>query len=382
MPPLNKLAAHEDSFERISCAQPRQWLYLFGNEGGIVYSEIHNRFAGLDAAGVATYLAFDAGLPFQPPQQADHVQHQVIESIHALAGGIFPATEPQQPWPEFDPHAGSNQRGETLLLANIPVSIQFPAGPFENLSRAPFRGCKPTSDPPRCHLSAARTDTGWAIFVNGQLWMPLEREEQLGLGLLHAARAMLYQLGSYDIAFHAAMVARQNLGILLCAPRESGKSTLAAYLAAAGFHFLADEPALLQIDALSIHPLPLPISLKAGSWTPLAQACPHLAAELIHTRSDGTPIRLVLPPEEYISAHPQRLTHIVFPEYSASATAQLEPLSPLRTLTLLHAGGMLFAQGSTRKTFEAFLRAICRTPAFRLLFSSLEEAARLLRSLR
>ena len=47
-------------FECIASSCPRQWLYLLGDEGA-VYSEARNRFAGLDAAGVSAYLAFDAG---------------------------------------------------------------------------------------------------------------------------------------------------------------------------------------------------------------------------------------------------------------------------------------------------------------------------------
>jgi hypothetical protein len=211
--------------------------------------------------------------------------------------------------------------------------------------------------------------------------MPLESEEQLGLAFMHAARAMLYQLGSYDVAFHAAMVAQQDRGLLLCAPRESGKSTLAAYLAANGFNFLADEPSLLRLDSWSIQPLPLPISLKAGSWPHLESACPHLAGAPIHLRSDGMPIRLLLPQEQRIFPHPQRLTHIVFPQYSPSAATQLEPISALHTLSQLNAGGMLLAPNGTRDTFETFLHSLCRTPAYKLTFSSLEEAAHALQAL-
>jgi len=372
----NDLSPSDSSIERIPCAQPHQWLYLFGSEGGIVYSEIHNRFAGLDAAGVVAYLSFDTDL--HAAQASIHAPDNVIESIRALAMGIFPPTEPQHEWPAFTP----NLSGETIEIGSVPASVQFPAGPLEKLCRDPFRGCQPTTLPPQCHLSARHTKHGWSIFVNDQPWMPIEKEEQLGLGFLHAARAMLYQLANYNIAFHAAMVAQQDRGILLCAPRESGKSTLTAYLTATGFDFLADEPALLQLDTGSVQPLPLPISLKSGSWPHIAPICPALTDSQLHKRSDGMPIRLLLPPEQHISRNAQKLTHILFPSYTPSPVAQPERLSPLRTLILLDTGGMLLAPGSTRKTFEAFLHMLQNVPAFALPFSSLSEAAQILHTLR
>ncbi len=42
----------------------QQWLYMIGEEG-LVYSQSRNRFAGLDAAGISAYQAFDAGIPLR-----------------------------------------------------------------------------------------------------------------------------------------------------------------------------------------------------------------------------------------------------------------------------------------------------------------------------
>jgi hypothetical protein len=387
-------STRSSSIERLACASPRQWLYLFGEEGGVVYSEALNRFAGLDAAGVAAFLAFDAHIPMEGGEAARFAQNRnaspappgAMESIHALAGGVFPAADPSEEWPAFNPHADSHLArvhlsGAHLEIAGVPMSIEYPAGPLESLCGNYFQNCRPAVLPPRCHLSAQSMEDGWAILVNGRIFLSIDREEQLGLGLMHAARHALYQLGTYDVAFHAAMIARGECGLLLCAPRESGKSTLAAHLAATGFDFLADEPALLRLDTGSIQSTPLPISLKEGSWAHLQQQWPQIAAAPVHLRSDGVQIRLLHLPEERISARPRRLTHMAFPQYIPSSTARPQRLSPLRALCLLNTAGMLFAQGSTREQFEAFLDLVCSIPAFTFPFSSLAEAGQALHAL-
>jgi hypothetical protein len=375
------LQAIPNSIERIAYSAPHQWLYLFGEEGGVVYSEAQGRFAGLNAAGVAAFLAYDAEIRSEGVDasslQADLHQRRLrgaMESIRDLSRGIFPLADSPEEWPAFDPGICANRPGTNVEIGGIPVLIQYPAGPLERLYSDYFRNCDRTSSPPRCCLSVQQTERGWAILVNGRAFLPIEKKDQLGLGLMHAARCVLYHLGSYDVAFHAAMVAQGDCGLLLCAPRESGKSTLAAYLAAKGFDLLADEPALLQLDSWSVQSVPLPISLKEGSWSCLQEEWPQLGGAPVHVRSDGVPIRLLHPPAQRVSPRRRRLTHFVFPRYSPSSAAQPERLSPLSALCLLNTGGMLFARSSTRENFESFLNLLCQTPAFTLPFSSLAGA--------
>src|SRR5277367_1584410 len=88
------------SLECVASKAPGQWLYLLGEEG-IVYSERHNRFAGLDPAGVAAYRAFDAGAGIQDLRALGGRKilcpgsGNSLEAIYALSQGIFPAEEPR-----------------------------------------------------------------------------------------------------------------------------------------------------------------------------------------------------------------------------------------------------------------------------------------------
>jgi hypothetical protein len=372
-------------YECIGCACPRQWLYLFGDEG-VVYSEARNRFAGLDAAGVAAYRAFDAGAQIEDlrlisDRHGPETTSGGLEAIHALAQGIFPdesADECAEAWPDPDPSISMPKDSTNIEIHGIPISLAYPTGPWEELCRDIFRNCARSDKPALWRLSAQPTGNGWVIYINDRKFFSLQREQQLGLGLMHAARSLLYTKGKYDVAFHAAMITVGDCGVMLCAPREWGKSTLASYLVTQGFEFLADEPALLRLDAWSVAPLHLPISLKQGSWPILRQWWPQLDDAPVHLRSDGTKIRMAYPSQESCISHSRCLTHIVFPHYAPLSSAKVESLSLLQTLRLLNESGMLLAKQFTRRDFEAFLQSVRRTLAYKLQYASLAEAHRLL----
>lgn len=375
-------------FQRLAVAFPRQWLYLFRDEGAI-YSESLNRFAGLDAAGVAAYLAFDAGACVDDLKSLSYTDRNhpasgdALEAIFALTRGTFPVEVQPNNWCALDSKAWRNSRAgnskaEVIEVGGIPVLIEYPAGQREHLCRDYFRHCPTTTREPRCHLSARAAENGWAVYVNSHQLLSLEREEQLGLGLMHAARTMLYAEAQYDIACHAAAIAYGDDAVLLCAPREYGKSTLAAYLAAHGFNLLTDEPAFLHLNTGSVSTLRFPISLKQGSWLALREDYPHLARGPVHVRSDGVKICLVDPPAERQADSARSLTRIIFPRYRPLSLGHIECLTPFQALTRLDEGGLLLARDLSRSGFEKFLELICRIPAYEIQYNSLESAREML----
>jgi hypothetical protein len=374
-------------FDIVACACPHQWLYLFpeagAHDGGVVYSEVHNRVAGLDATGVAAFRAFDAGVTLEDLGRSRtdsnaSTSGDGLEAVYKLSQGIFPTEETPARWPALDASKCIDTAIANIEIDGIPISLQYPQGPVASLCRDYFQNCSITDKPARCGLSVHHTQGSWAIYVNGQEFLPLLREEQLGLGLLHATRSLLYAEGDYDVAFHAAMVAHADCGIMLSAPRECGKSTLAAYLITRGFDLLTDEPALLILDKWSVKPLRVPISLKQGSWPALQQHWPDLLSALVHFRSDGIKIRLAHPSKERYSSQPRPLTCIVFPYYSPACEARIYPISPFHAIRLLTDGGVLFAKHIARDSFEKFLKLVCLTPAYRIHYASLQQAEKML----
>jgi len=384
--------------DRFACACPQQWLYLLSDllgDGGVVYSEVRNRFAGLDAAGVSAYRAFDAGATLEDlgrlpvADSCASTAGEGLQAVYELSQGIFPTEDAPAEWPALAPptlapSTFAPSRCGDLAIVNIeidgiPVSLQYPPGPLASLCRDYFRNCPITERQARCRLSAQKEENGWAIYVNGRKFLPLPLEQQLGLGLMHAARSLLYAQGEYDVAFHAAMVAHDDCGIMLSAPRECGKSTLAAYLVTQGFDLLTDEPALLDLDTRSVKSLRLPISLKQASWPILRQQWPDLASTPVHIRSDGTKIRLAHPAQQRCSSRARPLTQIVFPHYCPDSEARVESMPPFLTLRFLIDGGMSLARHIVREDFESFLKLVCLTPAYRIHYASQQAADRMLR---
>jgi hypothetical protein len=370
-------------FYCIATACEQQWLYQIGEEG-IIYSQKQNRIAGLDAAGLLAYQAFDAGASLQDLQELAGASHaspmtaEALETIFALSKEQFPKTqesEERQNWPTLVSPPAAN-----IEVHGIPILVECPHKVLEVLCRDCFLSCSSTTQPARFHLRLRRMDKSWAISVNDREFFLSMQDEQIGLGLLHTVRSLLYDVTQYDVAFHAAMVADRQNGVMLCAPRECGKSTLSAHLAAHGFVLVSDEPALLHLDTASISPVEMPISVKEGTWSLLEEEWPQLADAPIHVRSDGRRIKLLHPSQDRIASAPQGLTHVVFPKYSPSSVPILEALSPIHTLTLLNEGGMLFGRQLNKAKFEQFLGLVCATPAFVAHYRSLQEADQMIQS--
>jgi len=364
---------------RVPTPRPGQWLYLIANEG-VIYSETLTRFVGLGEAGVAAYQAFDAGatvedLVAHTGQSAQGATDE-LKTLYALTQGEFPPEEPRATLPALQHPAVAN-----FEVLDIPVLVEFPPGASGSLCLDCFRSCPPSTRPAEAHVSARREKNGWAIAINGHQLLAALEEEQLGLGYLHATRTLLYAESRYDVAFHAAMVADDTCGLLLCAPREAGKSTLAAYMVSLGLNFVTDEPALLDLDTGCVSSLCLPASLKEPSWTILRDGWPNLEESPIHRRSDGTRIRLVHPPRAKFSAGARQLSHILFPQYRPGATALARRLSPLEALNRLNRGGMILTHQLPLNKFDAFLKMACALPAYALEYASLSEAASLIGAL-
>lgn len=369
--------------QKVSCvttACDQQWLYLIGEEG-ILYSESQNRFAGLDAASVLAYRAFDAGCSLSDllPSSADSPPAaETLQTIYALSRGQFPGTEhdDRKQYPVLDSPQNSN-----IKICDLPILVESSHDVCGELCRDVFLDCRPAAQSARFHFHVQCAGNGLTICVNGQEVFTALRDDQVGLGLLHAVRSVLYEAAHYDVAFHAAMIGDDRHGVMLCAPREDGKSTLAAYLVARDFALVSDEPALLQLDTGCISPVEMPISVKEGTWKVLANEWPQLGNAPIHVRSDGCRIKLLHPSSEHVACAPQRLTHIVFPKYCPSSPIHLESVSPMRSFSLLVDGGMLLGKQLKRDKFKQFLELVCTAPAFVMHYGSLLEADQMMQSI-
>jgi hypothetical protein len=132
----------------------------------------------------------------------------------------------------------------------------------------------------------------------------------------------------FAVYLHAAMLRRGKGALLLPAPPQSGKTTLAAVLAKAGFDYSTDEVTLLERDTLMARGASVALTVKESGWLLLQPLYPDLATLPAHRRADGKIVKYVPPCDAVVAeatAYPVRW--IVLPRYTPGGPNELRPLS-------------------------------------------------------
>jgi hypothetical protein len=184
-------------------------------------------------------------------------------------------------------------------------------------------------------------------------------------------------LGEGYLLLHAAVLARDDRAILFPGGSGSGKSTLAAGLSAAGFRLGSDEVAVIDPLSLDVLPFVRGICVKEGSRNPLASAYPSVLTDAPHYRFGGEEVWYLCPPTETWLPAPTPISSIVVPRYVQGAETRLEPLSRSAALQiLLQQSFSVPKHGSFGiGTLTDLLQDV---ECYRLTFSSLDEATRLI----
>lgn len=139
------------------------------------------------------------------------------------------------------------------------------------------------------------------------------------------------------LIIHAAVVEKNGFAAILPAPPGSGKSTLCAGLALAGWRLLSDELTLIDRASGRIHPLPRPISLKNQSIGIIQAFSPGvLINRESHDTSKGTVAHMRPPKESVLRQHePARPGWVIFPKWRADSAAKLVRRSHAQTFIYL-----------------------------------------------
>ena len=88
------------------------------------------------------------------------------------------------------------------------------------------------------------------------------------MGLLSVEMGLNWQVAfgcKSHVLFHAGVVEKNGVGVIIPAISGSGKSTLSAGLAYDGWRFFSDEFGMLDVESGELCPYPRPISLKNSS---------------------------------------------------------------------------------------------------------------------
>ena len=177
------------------------------------------------------------------------------------------------------------------------------------------------------------------------------------------------------LMFHAAAVQKGNKTIILPANSGSGKSTLAVALSSCGWLCFTDELAVLDLEELSITPLPIPMRIRSGSFKPLLPYYPNIPGLPVFQDLYANQIRwIILPKENMIDKSTRaRITTLIFPKYIESSTTKILPLDKSVALERLAITGSS-ERDITLDDAKAMIRLIEQTPCYELIFSDLQEA--------
>ncbi|MGH2595276.1 MAG: hypothetical protein ACRDH7_04855 [Actinomycetota bacterium] len=167
------------------------------------------------------------------------------------------------------------------------------------------------------------------------------RDRRVARGPLEAAIDRLiwdtstraFESGHY-LYVHAGVASWGGQGVMLPAPPDHGKSTTVAALVRAGFDFLSDEAAALDLTDGTVHPFPRPVSLSSASLEALEGSGrgipdptdPHTDEEHRMAPDDLRPGALGIA---------CRARFIVAPSYRADDRTRLEPVDRTEMLRLL-----------------------------------------------
>lgn len=176
---------------------------------------------------------------------------------------------------------------------------------------------------------------------------------------------------------HAALLARDDEGILLSGPSGAGKTTLSVALAAEGWSYAADD--IVRVSpALGFEGVRFSPAIKSGAWPLLCSHVPQLPHLPIHLRRDGQTVRY-LPIDGSPPPKIGRLAWGFLLSRHEGAAAALEPVERLVFLSEI-LNGAFSARGQLRgDALEALVDRLSAISCRRLIYSDLAGAVGLLR---
>jgi hypothetical protein len=176
------------------------------------------------------------------------------------------------------------------------------------------------------------------------------------------------------LALHAAALAIDGQGLLLPGPPSAGKTTLAAALVTAGFDYLTDEAAVIDVDTLDVAPFPKPLSLGPGSLAALGRPHDPSAPAETQTLLPASALRCAAPGR----AVPARF--LVFPGYQPGAVSTLITMSRAEAMVELANNSFNFMTHG-RKWLGLLHRLVSACTCVRLVTGDLDAARNLLLAL-
>lgn len=241
----------------------------------------------------------------------------------------------------------------------------------------------------RAPAKAARPIRLEAVFNAGEFVLNAESRE---VGRKKTAGGLQYLLAGLlaDMAcskpgwlalLHAGAVLCKGKCLVFPASGGSGKTTLVAGLMHAGHTLLSDDILIVEESSRKVRALPLPLSIKQGSWPVLAPRYPELLRNLVIV-AGGKHLRFLGPrrPRKGVWDRAHAPACLINPLYRAGAKAELIPCSALEMLHILFSTRSLICTPDPVRV-RKMIEWICALPTYRLVYGELDEAVKLLNRL-
>lgn len=240
------------------------------------------------------------------------------------------------------------------------------------LLRGTLRPLEADVDTPETRIEVRAAGEGTAVVLrDGSPRRTSGAAEGLKEAVYQALIEFFWPGKTVDTLLHAAAVACGDTAICFPAPSGSGKSTLIAWLSGHGFEYLADDLSAVDPGG-DVLPLPLPISLKEGSWPVIDQPFATIDSQDVF-KVGQTQVRLVTPPDAW-SARPTRVRALIFPQYASGSDAVISRIRPSEALVRLRDAGIWLGHPLTYERVVRFARWLEGTPTYALHYSRPGEA--------
>jgi hypothetical protein len=274
----------------------------------------------------------------------------------------------------------------TLLLDAPYQAISYPFSVRTDLEEparvipellAPFASSDVPTAPARAVYRLTRDPGGdgqnpFTVFVSGEVIA--RTATALGLvdeTLWHVNREAIARAEGF-VAVHASAASRGDRGVVLPASQDSGKSTTVAGLIRAGFAYMTDEAALLDLRSAQLHPYPKPLWLAP----PSVLALEGLRDRVLPEYRDLGRIRTYVRPSDLggsIPSPPCDVRLVVSPRYQPAAPTTLEAMTQAGTLMCLAENAFNLRELGAAG-LDPLKTVVERARGYRLTFSSLREA--------
>lgn len=211
-----------------------------------------------------------------------------------------------------------------LRLLDAIVEIEAGDETAERLLRRLWQ-CMETDEPgvPVRKYELTREDGRWQATAGGDL----EAVHETLWGVTDALRYRMLEVCEEHlrrfVTLHAAALARDDRLVLLAGPSGAGKSTLTLALLDAGWSYVTDDLAPIEVETGLVHPFPKPLGVKdPARWESLRRAFDGL--DPIEPPAGA----FLVPPTPWpVAPGPLAVAALVFPTYVPGASLEVQELT-------------------------------------------------------